>query len=192
MGIKSPTCWWPREGTPATACAPGSASSPGREGEERGGAERAWESGGERRPWGWGAGMIGILRRPPGRAALGAHPLAPGCTFISRSPGRGALWAPSNACVLHAGWHDLRVYAQCPWPRHTSRESLTCSADPRLCCLTSAAVLQSQPRSVQGWERPAVRPNQSSPQGGGHGRSHLFLPPTKGPLPHVYAPVILP
>lgn len=60
---------------------------------------------------GGGGGGVSLVfwpleESPSGWAALKAHPLAPGCTFISDSSGQWALWAPSNACILYIGLHD--------------------------------------------------------------------------------------
>ena len=97
-----------------TVRARGSASSPrreeGREREKQREPGKAEERGGP----GDGEGASLVFRGVPhGWAALEAHPLAPGCTFISHGPAQGALWAPGNAGDSHIGWRDLYVHAPC-------------------------------------------------------------------------------
>lgn len=102
-------------------CARGFARSPRKEEGRRRREEK--EPGNEAGSRGPGAGEeVSLVFRAPGSprrpAALRAHPLAPGCTFISHSPGQGALWLPATPAFCTLVCMSNNVPSQCH-PPHT-------------------------------------------------------------------------
>lgn len=102
-------------------CARGFAQSPRKEEGRRRREEK--EPGNEAGSRGPGAGEeVSLVFRAPGSpqrpAALRAHPLAPGCTFISHSPGQGALWLPATPAFCTLVCMSNNVPSQCH-PPHT-------------------------------------------------------------------------
>lgn len=108
-------------------CARGSASSPRREGDERGrGAERAWESRGTERLWSWGGGVIGILRSPPRLGSTQGPP--PGTRRHIHRQQRwpaGPLCSWQRLCLAHWFAGPVCPFTGPPLPHTTSGESLT-------------------------------------------------------------------